>query len=151
MRENTDRNNAEYGHFLRSVSFSIILIYTFLTRALFLLTVCSCHVTYAFQNESTLYICLNVKELLVRNRRDIWSLSDCNGTRTHNHLVCKRTLNHLAKLVKWLSCVVSTFLDGAFDCMCLSCHVRISEWTHTLYLLECQGTPCSKQARLSEV
>ena len=26
------------------------------------------------------------------------SLSDCNGTRTHNHLVCKRTLNHLAKL-----------------------------------------------------
>ena len=25
-------------------------------------------------------------------------LSDCNGTRTHNHLVRKRTLNHLAKL-----------------------------------------------------
>ena len=25
---------------------------------------CSCHVTYAFQSESTLYICLNVKELL---------------------------------------------------------------------------------------
>ena len=23
-------------------------------------------------------------------------LSDCNGTRTHNHLVRKRTLNHLA-------------------------------------------------------
>ena len=33
-------------------------------------------------------------------------LSNCNGTRTHNHLVCKWTLNHLAKLaslVKWLS------------------------------------------------
>ena len=27
-------------------------------------------------------------------------LSDCNGTRTHNHLVRKRTLNHLAKLAK---------------------------------------------------
>ena len=26
--------------------------------------------------------------------------SDCNGTRTDNHLVRKRTLNHLAK---WLS------------------------------------------------
>ena len=26
--------------------------------------VCSCHVTYAFQSESSLYICLNVKELL---------------------------------------------------------------------------------------
>ena len=28
------------------------------------LTVCSYHVTYAFQSESTLYSCLNVKELL---------------------------------------------------------------------------------------
>ena len=30
-------------------------------------------------------------------------ISDCNWTRTHNHLVHKRTLNHLAKLAKWLS------------------------------------------------
>ena len=30
---------------------------------------------------------MNVKELLARSRRDIRSLSDCNGTRTHNHLV----------------------------------------------------------------
>ena len=29
----------------------------------------------------------------------IRSLSDCNWNRTHNHLVHKRTLNHLAKLV----------------------------------------------------
>ena len=35
------------------------------------LTVYSCHVTYAFQSESTLYICLNVKELLARSRREI--------------------------------------------------------------------------------
>ena len=34
-------------------------------------TVCSYHVTYAFQSESTLYSCLNVKELLARNRRKI--------------------------------------------------------------------------------
>ena len=61
-------------------------------------TVCSYNVTYAFQSESTLYICLNVKELLAQNRRDIGTLSDCNGTRTRNHLVRKRTLNHLAKL-----------------------------------------------------
>ena len=32
------------------------------------------------------------------------------------------------------------------DCIFLSCHVPISEWIHTLYLPECQGTPCSKQA-----
>ena len=78
------------------------------------LCVCSYHVTYAFQSESTLYSCLNVKELFAWNRCQIWSLSDCNGTRTHNHLVHKRTLNHLAKLAKRLSC--------AYDCM-LSCHV----------------------------
>ena len=35
------------------------------------LTVCSCHVTYAFQSESTLYSCLNVKELLPQSRREI--------------------------------------------------------------------------------
>ena len=57
--------------------------------------VCSCHVTYAFQGESTLYSSLNVKKLLARSRREIWSLIDCNWTRTHNHLVHKRTPNHL--------------------------------------------------------
>ena len=69
------------------------------------LTVCSYHITYAFQSEATLYSCLNVKELLARSRRDIWSFSDCNWTAT----VYKRILNHLAELAKlaswakWLS------------------------------------------------
>ena len=71
------------------------------------LTVCFCHVTYAFQSESTLYSCLNVKELVALSRREIWSLRDCNWTQTHNHLVLKQTLNHLTKLylhlwTKWL-------------------------------------------------
>ena len=26
------------------------------------------------------------------------------------------------------------------DCMFLSCHVRVWEWIHTLWLPECQGT-----------
>ena len=30
------------------------------------------------------------------------------------------------KLAKWLSCVVSTYLHSAFDCMFLSCWVRVS-------------------------
>ena len=47
-----------------------------------------------------LYSCLNVKELLARSRCHIWSLRGSNGIRTHNHLVRKRTLNHLAKLAK---------------------------------------------------
>ena len=59
-------------------------------------------------------------------------VKNCNWTRTQNHLVLKRTLNHLAKLAKRLSCVLSTYLYGAFDCMFLSCHVRVWEWIHTL-------------------
>ena len=35
------------------------------------LTVSSYHVTYAFQSESTLYSCLNVKELFARSRPEI--------------------------------------------------------------------------------
>ena len=90
---------------------------------------------------------LSVKELLARSRRHIWSLSDCNGIRTHNHFVRKRTLNHLAKLVKWLSCVVSTYLYGVFDCMLLSYIAHEFQSESTLYSLpECQGIPCSKQA-----
>ena len=36
---------------------------------------------------------------------NIWNLSDSNGIRIHNNLVCKPTLNHLSKLArltKWL-------------------------------------------------
>ena len=65
--------------------------------------VCYYHVTYAFESKSTLYTSLNVKEVLAWNRRDIWSLSDRNGIRTHNHLVCLQTLNHLVSLGKCLS------------------------------------------------
>ena len=56
-----------------------------------------------------------------------------------NHLVCQRTLNHLAKLAKWSSCGASTSLYGVFDCMLSSCYVRVLEWIHTLTLPECQG------------
>ena len=59
-----------------------------------IMTVCSYHVAYACHSESTLYSCLNVKELIAQNGNDIWSLSDCNRTRTDNHLVRKLTLNH---------------------------------------------------------
>ena len=62
--------------------------------------VCSGHVKYAFQRESTIYSCLNVRKLLARSRREIWSLSDCNWTWNQNHLVRKQTLN---PLTKWLS------------------------------------------------
>ena len=73
------------------------------------ITLCSYHVTYLFQSESTLHTCLIVNELFAGNRRNTWSLSDSNEIRTHSHLVRKRTPDHLAKpanltsLVKWLS------------------------------------------------
>ena len=44
-------------------------------------------------------------------------------------------------MVKLLSCVVSTYLYGAFDCMFLSCHARVSERNHTQYVPQCQGVP----------
>ena len=97
------------------------------------LTICSYDVMYAFQSESTCYSCLNVNELLAWSRCEIWSSSDCNWTRTHNHLVHKWTLNHLAKLTKRLSCVVSTYLYGAFDCMFLSCHMYMFQSESTIY------------------
>ena len=76
------------------------------TEELFLLKAkCYYHVTYVFQSKSILYGCLNVKKVLAQNRRDIWSLGDSDGIRTHNHLVRRQTLNHLlsARLrTKWL-------------------------------------------------
>ena len=49
----------------------------FILKALFIATFWSCR-----------------KNGLIRKKK----LSDCNGTRSHNRLVRKRTLNHLAKL-----------------------------------------------------
>ena len=82
---------------------------------------CTC-----FRVSPHLYSCLNVKERLDQNRHDIWSLSDWNRTRIHNHSVCKQTLNHLAKLGKWLSCIVSTYLFGTLDCMLQSFFVLLA-------------------------
>ena len=64
------------------------------------LTVCYYCVTYKFQSASALYNCLNVKEPLAQNRHHIWSLNDNNWIRTHNHLVCQQTFNHLTSLVR---------------------------------------------------
>ena len=88
---------------------------------------CFYHVTYA--SEFTVCDCL-----FAQNRDNIWKLSNCNETRTHNHLVCKRTLNHLAKLTKWLNWFVNTYLYGGLDCTGgpeLN-WLEVSEWIHTL-------------------
>ena len=104
--------------------------YTIVTNEDYM-TVCYCHVMYVFQSESTLCSGLNVKEHLAWNRHDIWSLSDSNGIWTHNHLVHKWKLNHSAKFAKWLSCVVSTYLDGAFLTVC---------YYHVTYAFQSEST-----------
>ena len=90
----------------------------------------SCHVP-VFER---IYIlsCLKVNELLAQDRHYIWSLIDSNGIRTQDYLLRKRTLNYLVKLAKLLSCAVSTYLYSVFDCMLLSCYVRVLEWIYTL-------------------
>ena len=86
-------------------------------------------VTYNFQSDSTLYSLPEWQETPCAISE---VLSDSNEIQTHNHLVCTWTLKHLAKLAKWLSCVLSTYLYSGFDCMLLSCHVQVLEWLCTL-------------------
>ena len=86
----------------------------------------------SFYSESTLCSDLNIKEFFARNKYDTWSSNDRNGIRTCNHLVRKWTLNHLTKLTKWLSCVLSTYRYGSFDFVLLSCHIRVMERIYSL-------------------
>ena len=66
------------------------------------MTVYYYHVTYVFQSESTLYSCLNVKELRAQTRREIWSLSCCNWPQTHNNFIHKLTLKRTLALNGWV-------------------------------------------------
>ena len=75
---------------------------------------------YNYRNE---FLCIRI---ILSNWQKIMFSNDYNWTRTQSHLVHIRTLNHLAKLAKWLSCVLSTYLHNAFDSIFLSCHVRVS-------------------------
>ena len=69
--------------------------------------VCYYHVTYEFQSKSTIYSCLNIKELFARNRCHIWSLSDCNKIQTHSNLVCKKTFSQTGQMIE-LCCEYSS-------------------------------------------
>ena len=77
--------------------------------SVFFYAICFNCMHLSFQHESALYSCLNVKELLAWNRRKIWSWNDCNYTRTYNHLACKQTLNHLAKLACNVRDMIKTY------------------------------------------
>ena len=106
------------------------------------LMVCSCHVTNAFQIESTLYSCLNVEELPPQSTRKIWRLSDCNWTRTQKHLLLKRTLNYLAKLDKWLSCEYLIVFKWFLGIFISTVHLTLCFWLVT-YPFQSESTLCS--------
>ena len=46
----------------------------------------------------------------IYNENNNCHLSDCNGIRKQNYLVCKRTLKHLAQLIKTLKYVVRNYV-----------------------------------------
>ena len=96
-------------------------------------------------------VCVNFKELLVRSRQHSWSLSDSKEVRTHNHIVGKRTRKHIARLAKWVSCVVSTYIYGAFDCMVLLCRVRVPELIQILQLAWMSRNSLLEVSNISEL
>ena len=89
-------------------------------------------VTYAFQSESCLNIWLNVKKLLGRSRRKIWTLNDWKCTQSYHHLVRKRILNQLARLTKSSSCVVR-FISTMNLTVCYYHVTHAFESEYTLY------------------
>ena len=93
-----------------------------------------------FFRVNLLYSCLNVKDIFSQNRRLIWSLRDSNRIWTHNQFVRKGTLNHLAKLAKWLWVVL----------WALICKVSLTVFYYVMHAFQSEfalySTPCSKQA-----
>ena len=92
-------------------------------------------------------VALKLREFFLWKRGNIWNLIDNNGNRARKYLNCKSTLQHLAKLDEWLSCVVSTYPISCIHYIILSCHVRVLEWIYTLQFPECQRKSCSKQVQ----
>ena len=75
---------------------------------------------------------------LAQKSRDIWSLIPSNEIKTHNHFFREQTRYHLAKLIKRMDFVVSSYMYDEFHFMLLSCHIHVSEWIFSLNLPECQ-------------
>ena len=97
------------------------------------MTVYSCHVKYAFQSESTLSH--SIVAWMSRNSLLEAGAKSENWIRTQNRLVCKQTLNHLAKPAKWLSCVLTV----------CSCHVRYAFQSESTLYSQMHTDKCTVQ------
>ena len=77
------------------------------------LTVCYYRFTYAYESESTLCSCLNVKEMLARRRREhhceayTWRDKNMQSNARHRY-VLRTQLKYLVNLAKWLSVHLQT-------------------------------------------
>ena len=91
-----------------------------------IVTVCYYHIMYEFQSESTLYSLPECQGTPARSRCHIWNLSDYNRIRTHNHLVHKWKLNHLAKLANIGNC-------GSRILICIGNMFRHWQWCVKLF------------------
>ena len=68
---------------------------------------CYYHATYEFQSESTLYTLPECQGTTCSKQAPYLKFKWQNGIQTHNHLVHKKTLNHLAKLAQiWVRIVL---------------------------------------------
>ena len=67
--------------------------------------------------------------------RRVFLLIDCNWTRTQNHLVCKRTLNHLPK---WFS--VRLLSGSGFESTCSHLNFRFRVCFSSKEFLDIQAT-----------
>ena len=90
-------------------------------------------------------LCLRAIYLVKNLFVTFFSINFSNETWTHDHLVCKRTLKHLAKLAKWLGYVVITYLNSASIVQFYQVTYAFKMNLHLL-LPEFQGAPCPSQA-----
>ena len=65
------------------------------------------------------------------------SAYDCNGTRTHDHLVRKQTLNHLAKLAVTAHITISHKNTYSHKSAYFNFKMKFTQSPDNEYLLEC--------------
>ena len=90
-----------------------------------------------FKHFIGVFLILSETATTKRSQRDYWT--DCNWTRTHNHLFHKQTINHLAKLAIRLSCVVST----VHLTVCIWIYDYLTVWCIWLYRVWIHSEMCT--------
>ena len=136
------------------VEFSVKLVYSTMVWQYFQIFCVQVYVILSRTNfrGNLHYSCLN--ELLARSRHHIWSLSDSNGIRTHNHLVLKQTLNHLVKLAECELSIKSRCCGIQITGKCTreSKKFKVDFFTHSpLPLFQAELTPVSSHLVINKI